>query len=308
MEFIRGTTLVHLKIRCWSGEKKASRESDIQLGQGGAIPPKNLLNLGRKKIFPPRALDPLIRQRKSAERACLGQGTRFMSGYAVPDEAVDGLIDTLNKLKDAFQVSMASFMSNFETNKTQWLDENQAFAHVLRGQVPDRSAVENAFEFSFKLYKLEPLAGFEVDEDAVANQILHEVGMTCKELSNRMLDRKTAIGGKTLKKQLVPLINKLDTLSFGNAKILTVLDEFRLLKASIPEERLDNNHSNFGHTVTFLSMCAGADKLERIINGQFSVAQLLNANKPQIQRLDASSPFTQPHAPVLPSATLSAYF
>lgn len=29
MEFIHGTTLVYLKMRCWSGEKKASRDSDI---------------------------------------------------------------------------------------------------------------------------------------------------------------------------------------------------------------------------------------------------------------------------------------
>jgi len=276
MEFIRGITLVHLKIRCWSGEKKASRKCDINLGTGGTLPPKNLLNLGRKKIFPPRALDPLIRQRKSAERACLAVGTRFMGGYAVPDGAIDELVTSLNNLNVEFQSAKSTFMSNFETNKTNWLQENKEFAHVIRGQVPERHVVDNAFEFSFKLFKMEPLAGFEPESDEVANQVLHEVGMTCKEMSNRMLDRKTAIGGKTLKKQLKPLIHKLDTLSFGNGRILKVLDEFRLLKNSIPEERLDSQHVKFGHTVTFLSMCASGEKLERIIDGQFSVTQLLH--------------------------------
>lgn len=51
MEFIHGTTLVYLKMRCWSGEKKASRDSDILLGVNGKLPPQKLLDLGRKKIL-----------------------------------------------------------------------------------------------------------------------------------------------------------------------------------------------------------------------------------------------------------------
>ena len=95
MEFIHGTTLVHLKMRCWSGEKKASRDSDIRLGIDGKLPPQKLLDLGRKKIFPPKALDPLLSKRKSAERACLAEGTRFMGGFAVRDEAIDDVHDEL---------------------------------------------------------------------------------------------------------------------------------------------------------------------------------------------------------------------
>lgn len=305
MEFIHGITLVHLKIRCWSGEKKASRECDINLGRGGSLPPKDLLNLGRKKIFPPRALDPLIRQRKSAERACLALGTRFMGGYAVPDGAIDGLVTALNRLDVDFQSAKSTFMSNFESNKTNWLQENQEFAHVIRGQVPERKAVENAFEFSFKLFKMEPLEGFEPESDDIANQVLHEVGMTCKEMSNRMLDRKTAIGGKTLKKQLEPLIQKLDTLSFGNGRILKVLDEFRLLMNSIPEERLDSQHVKFGHTLTFLTMCASGEKLERIIDGQFSVTELLHVREVEEEE-SPSTPFNP--AIVSNQVATSAYF
>lgn len=54
MEFIHGTTLVHLKMRCWSGEKKASRDSDIGLGIDGKLPPQKLLDLGRRRSFLPK--------------------------------------------------------------------------------------------------------------------------------------------------------------------------------------------------------------------------------------------------------------
>jgi hypothetical protein len=279
MEFIRGTTLVYLKMRCWGGEKKASRDSDITLGADGKMPPQKLLDLGRKKIFPPKALDPLMSKRKAAERACLSEGTRFMSGFAVPDDLVDGLLAQLTEIQNSFNSELQVFLANFEKNKEAWLTENHEFAHIIRNQVPDLETVAKSFEFSIKLYKLEPIEGFEPDEDEVANQILHEVGLSCKNMSDRMLERKRAISGKNLSEQLNPLVTKLDTLSFGNSRILKVLDEFSALQKSIPAELIDHNHPAFGHVLTFLSMCSDSDKLERIIEGEFSVSRLLESMK-----------------------------
>lgn len=120
MEFIRGTTLVHLKMRCWGGEKKASRDSDIHLGADGKLPPEKLLDLGRKKIFPPKALDPLMSKRKAAERACLAEGTRFMGGFAVPDDVVEGLLAKLEDIKEMFYSELQVFLADFDRNKEAW--------------------------------------------------------------------------------------------------------------------------------------------------------------------------------------------
>ena len=198
MEFIHGTTLVHLKMRCWSGEKKASRDSDIRLGIDGKLPPQKLLDLGRKKIFPPKALDPLLSKRKSAERACLAEGTRFMGGFAVRDEAIDDVVAKLETVKAGFESALQQFLNDFDRNKEDWIAENEEYAHIMRDQVPDRETVASAFKFEFKLYKMQPLEGFEPDEAEIADQILHEVGLSCREMSDRLLERKRAIGGKTL--------------------------------------------------------------------------------------------------------------
>ena len=275
MEFIRGTTLVHLKIRCWSGEKKASRDNDINLGANGKMPPQKLLDIGRKKIFPPAALDPLMSRRKSAERACLTEGTRFMGGFAIPDNTVEELVTKLDKIKTEFYEKLSVFLSDFDKNKEAWIIENDEFAHIIRDQVPDRDMVEKSFEFSFKLYKLQSVAGFEPDENEIANQILHEIGQTCKELSDRMLDRKRLISGKSLSEQLDPLVKKLDMLSFGNGRLLKVVNEFLALQKSIPLELIDQDHPTFGLVVTFLSICADTNKLEHLIDGTFSVTKLI---------------------------------
>ncbi|POP51504.1 DUF3150 domain-containing protein [Zhongshania marina] len=277
MEFIRGTTLVHLKVRCWSGEKKASRDLDIQLGKDGKIPPQKMLDLGRKKIFPPSALDPMNNKRKAAERACLAVGTRFMGGYAIPDHEIDELVTRLNSINTEFDASLSDFLAKFDENRDAWLldEEVKEFAHILENQIPGSTTVAESYGFSYKLYKINPLEGYEPDEGEIANQVLHEVGQGCRQMVKRLLERNTAISGQKLREQLEPFCNKLDTLSFGNGRILAVLREFKSLYQMIPLERIDKDHPKFGPTVTFLSMCDDAEKLERMYQGDFSVSELV---------------------------------
>ncbi|MFP3441958.1 DUF3150 domain-containing protein, partial [Pantoea sp. SIMBA_133] len=87
---------------------------DIRLGIDGKLPPQKLLDLGRKKIFPPKALDPLLSKRKSAERACLAEGTRFMGGFAVRDEAIDDVVAKLETVKAGFKSALQQFLNDFD--------------------------------------------------------------------------------------------------------------------------------------------------------------------------------------------------
>jgi hypothetical protein len=253
-------------------------------------------------------------KRKAAERACLAEGTRFMGGFAVPDDVVEGLLAKLEDIKETFYSELQVFLADFDRNKEAWIAENDEFAHIIRDQVPDRETVSKSFEFSIKLYKLQPLEGFEPDENEVANQILHEVGLTCKQMSDRMLDRKRSISGKNLSEQLDPLIKKLDTLSFGNGRILKVLNEFFALQKAIPMEMIDQDHPTFGQVLTFLSMCSDSDKLERIIDGQFSVSKLIEGMKRSVTVSSSSGPAptipksTQPAAVTTHTITAGAYF
>lgn len=307
MEFIRGTTLVYLKIRNWGGEKKASRDSDIQIGTNGRMPPEKLLDLGRKKIFPPSAFDPLLNKRKAAERACLESGTRFMGGFAIPDDLVEGLISKLDEIKRGYHQDLQRFLSDFDRNKQNWIDENQEFAHIIHNQVPDREVVAKSFGFEFWFYKLQPLEGHEPDEQEIANQVLHEVSLTCKGISDRMMERKRAIRGVNLADQLIPTINKLNVLSFGNGRIIKVQEEFQHMLTAIPlEEMIDKDHPVYGQLLTFLSMCSDSVKLERIIEGDFSVSKLIEGMKRSAQ---PSVAFTQPNLPPSPVArSVGAYF
>ena len=276
MEFIRGITLVHLKIRCWSGEKKADRSRDIRLGTDGSILPEKLLDLGRKKIFPPESLKVFRNLRREAERACLATGTRFMGGFAINDVHIEQVEAKLQAVEVAYNEAVAKFMVDFERKKAQWVEENKEYSEFLSDITLNHESVKNTFCFKFKCYKLEPLDGHEPEEDEIANQVLHEIGLTCREMSDRMLERKKSISGKNLCGQLDPIIKKLDTMSFGNGRILKVLAEFKSMQASIPSEILDREPPSYCTVITFLSMCSDSNKLERIIEGSLSVNKLLD--------------------------------
>lgn len=275
MEFIQGTTLVHLKIKCWGGSKKASRDHDIKLGTNGSMPSEKLLELGRKKIFPPKAIDPMLRHRKTAERHLLVSGTRFIGGYAIPDSEVESLSKTLDGVKKKFYEDLAHFLDTFEENKQKWLSENSEFESILRDQTPDKDYVEKAFSFEYKLFKLDALPGSEPDSDDVANQVLHEIGQSCKRFSERLLTRNQGIGSANLKRQILPVIQKLDLLSFGNHRMNKVLSEFQALDRSIPDGHFKNDDPVLSRVIVFLSMCADPDRLERIIDGSLSVDSII---------------------------------
>ena len=56
--------VVSLDVRIWSGRKKLRPED---LTTSGRLPPKDLVSLGSKKIFDPKALKPFAEVKRKAE-------------------------------------------------------------------------------------------------------------------------------------------------------------------------------------------------------------------------------------------------
>ena len=66
--------VVSLDVRIWSGRKKLRPED---LTTSGRLPPKDLVSLGSKKIFDPKALKPFVDVKRRAETRCQAIGVRF---------------------------------------------------------------------------------------------------------------------------------------------------------------------------------------------------------------------------------------
>ena len=93
-------TLVMLDIRIWSGRKKL-RPEDLRLS-GDEIPPEDLVSLGSKRVCDPESLKAFYRLKQSAERACLRVGTRFLGGFAIPQDQAEAAGRPARGAEDGF--------------------------------------------------------------------------------------------------------------------------------------------------------------------------------------------------------------
>ena len=80
--------ILQIDFDIWSGQVKLD-DPDIKLGVGGEIPPKQLVDLGRKNVIDKAHLKPFNRLKTSARRLCLRHGMPFMNGFAVPLDRID---------------------------------------------------------------------------------------------------------------------------------------------------------------------------------------------------------------------------
>lgn len=268
MDFVHQTTLFTLHIRKWSGKVTAE---DADYNPAGELPPAKLLERGRKPIFPPKALTVFDALRKQAETVLLEKGVRHMKGYAVHNDYRDEAVTKLTQIQSKYNESLEAVITNFDSYRHEWLDQNREFEKVIDRYI-SKESVHNRFSFEFYLSQIEPIPGFEMPQEKISNQVLHEVGQLCKLEADRLVERKGLIRGEELRNKLNPMIEKLDILSFGDSRVLKLLSEFKILQAAIP---LEANESMPSAVITFLSTCSSANRLESVITGNFSVSDML---------------------------------
>lgn len=273
MEFIKGVTLFTLFVSKWSGHITAE---DTDYNPDGVEVPKNLLKRGRKPIYPPKKLTIFDTLRKQAEAILLKRGVRYMKGFAIPNEFVNETINELEAVKQKFAAYQKDVVDHFDEYRQEWLTENQEFEYVIKRMITKESVL-GKFEFEFCLSKLEHTEGYSIPEEKISNQILHEVAQLCKSESELLVERKQRIKPQDLVDKFQPMIEKLDCLSFGNSKILSLLAEFKAFEAAIPkdEEFIEMDHAFIANAITFLSVCSSTQRMGAIINGTFSVSEML---------------------------------
>ena len=111
--------VVSLDVRIWSGRKKLRPED---LTTSGRLPPKDLVSLGSKKIFDPKALKPFADVKRKAETRCQAIGVRFARAFAIPKAAAKSVVEELNGLAENFKQVRDAFLATYDEELTRWKD------------------------------------------------------------------------------------------------------------------------------------------------------------------------------------------
>jgi hypothetical protein len=229
------TTLFLVDYHIWSGRKKL-RAEDLQMGT--ALPPDELISLGSKKICNPDALRVFHRNKKRVERELLAVGTRFLSGYIVPNAVAAAVQAKADAITAETRAAAETFLADYDRHIDAWCAAYPAWETAIRNAVDPVEIVRGQFRFRVQALRIEtaPMIG----EDTLAED-LAEVGETIfseVEQMARGLER-SFLGKDTLSRRALGtfrrVYDKLNALSFVDYRIDPVVRSIRGWLERLPD-------------------------------------------------------------------------
>jgi len=231
--------VVALHTTIWSGEKKLRPED---LG-GVKLPPDKLASLGSKRTFDPVALRVFKTLKRRAERALSDVGVRFLSGYAIPESALDSVFQVLIEVEAEFVEAKRDFLFDYDTKLEAWLKEAGEWSEIVRKAVEPASSVANKLHCGFTAYKVgEPVAASVMVQETLARQVgglsdqlMQEVAQAAKETLEESYNGRTEVTRKALS-QVNNIKAKLEGLMFLNpAEIGGLVMNVNAVLAAVPK-------------------------------------------------------------------------
>lgn len=216
-------TLVMLNISIWSGRKKL-RPEDLNLIDG-EIPPDDLVSLGSKRICDPEQLKAFHRIKQSAERACLRVGTRFIGGFAIPQDRAEAVARQLDTLKAEFDAETRTFLSDYDHALEDWIAKLPRFEAPIRRAVEPADVVGARLRFGYQLLQIQPAeqpGTLQEDVKQLGNGIFAETEQMARDLE-ASFEGKDKLHRRALG-TFARIRDKLSCLSFIDPRIQPVVD------------------------------------------------------------------------------------
>ncbi|OZA27566.1 MAG: hypothetical protein B7X93_08815 [Hydrogenophilales bacterium 17-61-9] len=176
------------------------------------------------KVFTPgsvRYIDPshlkvFAAARQQANRACRNRGVRFLSGWAVPDNAVDTLVAELNPIAEKVENAKAELVTKWDETLRAW-QELQPQVAPYKGRFPTAQHVSHQTGARLSVYRIHPAAvdssakdGIKTEVDGLAGRVLHEIAQDVQDTWKPGASQAS----QRIKNLLGRLANKCRTLEF----------------------------------------------------------------------------------------------
>lgn len=239
---LQQVVLIRLEVSLFSGRKQM-KISDLRDVQGNQLPPAEMASLGHKKICDPKDLADFSRLKKEAERACLARGCRFLGGYAVPDDQFKDLAKELDRIKREFFAAKSDFLAHYDDRLEAWIRRYPDWESVIREGIPPRQVVEQRLHFGWAPLRVSPVQapddetpeGDLSDEvHGLSGQLFREISQLAEETYRKSFEGRPKVTQKA-KRPLVAMRDKLDGLSFIDARVSPVVDEINRVLDALPK-------------------------------------------------------------------------
>lgn len=153
---LNDVVVVSLDVRIWSGRKKLRPED---LTASGRLPPKDLVSLGAKKIFDPKALKPFVHVKRRAEARCQAIGVRFARAFAIPKAAAKSVIAELNGLAESFREVREAFLATYDEELSRWKAQHPGYERLIDAELLPKASVGSKFAFGYDVFAINAVDG-----------------------------------------------------------------------------------------------------------------------------------------------------
>lgn len=224
--------LVNLQIGTFHGTSRTPFE-----GMAGA---DELYTPGSLRLLDPKKLRWAPTTKAQAHRACLDVGTRFLGGYAIPEDRFRTLQEEIKKASESYQAGRSKFLAELDQSVTDWADAHEDRKAEILAKRPDQQYVGRQLRFSVAAFRVSPSAladglhdGIESEVGSlvwnIACEVAQDVKVTWQPIDGRVTQR---IRSGLLKR----IASKTDGLSFVSPKIGRITTLIRQIDDSMPKE------------------------------------------------------------------------
>ena len=151
---LKDVAMVMLNITIWSGAKKLLPSDFINVDVED-LPSERVASFGSKRLIDKERLAPFASIRGYAERTCLRYGTRFLGGFAIPQDSVKQVSNELKRYFQQFQDELDKFMAEYDHATDEWIAANPDFSEVLRRSILTSNEVRTRFKASYSIFEID---------------------------------------------------------------------------------------------------------------------------------------------------------
>lgn len=225
---LRDVAMVMLNISIWSGAKKLQASDFINVNADD-LPSNRVASFGIKHLIDKERLQPFKTIRGQTDRLCTKYGTRFLGGYAIPQDCVDQIGHELKALCDQFEQEIDRFMVEYDQATEDWISSNPDFSEPIRRAILPPAVVRSRFRASYSIFEVDahPLdrtGSMETSQNDLLDSVLNGVVTTLKP----HLERKAGANANSyrveVRQTITDLAQKVRRFSFmepsGGMKLL----------------------------------------------------------------------------------------
>ncbi|MFA5920800.1 MAG: DUF3150 domain-containing protein [Methylococcaceae bacterium] len=234
--------LVKVEANIYGARKKLKKE-DLALADGSKLPPEDLASLGSKRLLDPEQLTVFNRLKKEAERICLRVGTRFLGGFAIPNESSAGITEELERIARDFAVAKTEFLAGYDAAVTDWVVRHPEFAGIIEQAVDSVEFVSTRLSFDYLVVTVgmpealppEDVARLETKIGSMSAQMFYEISVDANQFIEQSLLGKDQVTRNALR-PIRRMRDKLDGLGFLDYRVAPVVNTIDDLLARIPDK------------------------------------------------------------------------